>query len=104
MRRDWLRSFDKIRVNTASSELDILGSLWSLVRAAQEVMREAELEVVASLDLIDLFRRQLDGQRLDVRFEMFDLATTDNRGDVWRCVLISGGRNSTPLTVAYLCA
>lgn len=70
MRRDRLRSFYIVGINAVPSEFDVFGTFGRLIRAAKEVVREAQLEVVSRLNLVNLFRRQLNGEGLDVGLEM----------------------------------
>lgn len=70
MSRNRLRAPDIVEMTQPRVEDDFVRSLHHLVFSAQELVREAELEVVAGLDQVDFFLRKLDAESFDVALQV----------------------------------
>ena len=54
--------------------------------SAEDSSREARVEGRSLVELVDLFRGELDAERLDVRFELVDRSSTEDREGVGHCL------------------
>lgn len=54
-----------------------------IVQAKEHAHGEANVKVQYVLNLIDLLTGELQGQRFNVAFQVLNLATADNRIDIW---------------------
>ncbi len=75
---------DVIEVAQKGKDVDVLRSSDHGSSQAHEFVREAEIEVVAALDFLDVLGRKLETEGLDVRLEVLDLATSEDGEDVRR--------------------
>lgn len=55
----------------------------------QEVHREADIERLGRIDLVNLFVRQINSKGVNVALQVVDFAAADNGEDVWRYVVVS---------------
>lgn len=84
MRQYWLWPSHKVKMPHTLCEHNILRSHWRLIGTSQEMMREANLEVISRLNLIDVILRQAEAQSFDITFQMGCLATTYYWEDIRR--------------------
>lgn len=72
---DGLGGRDVVEVPHEGEHVDILGSLDHGSVYAHETVREAKLEVIALLDLLNIFRGKFEAEGFDVGFQVLDFAT-----------------------------
>lgn len=71
-----------IEVTQGSEERRVLGTLGRRTSHVDEVVREAEVEVVALVELGNVLGRELEAERFDVELELLDAVAADHGEDV----------------------
>lgn len=67
-----------VKMTHGAKEADILGALRSIAGLAEEVVREAKVEIVSLLNVRNILGSQLQAESLDIGLEMSDLTAADD--------------------------
>lgn len=78
--RNGLLLWNRFQCSTGSNHWNIACGVASAVwlPREQEGLRETHVKVLRIFNLVDLLLSQLDTERLDVTFEVFNLSSTDD--------------------------